>query len=133
MIATPEFTNWLARRIKQIDDGVQCVAYTRHVWACRYSPDYFIVNFTVDDGGGDRLPNMPPWARSVSSAWDGRLNPKADVNFLEHRVEMHSGANDRGNICPVTADHLSAPPCDLAFAKNKCIAERKDLAYTRFR
>jgi hypothetical protein len=114
MIATPEFSNWLARRIRQIDERVQCIVYTRHIWASRYNPDYFILNFTVDDAGGDRLHYMPSWGRLVSSAWDGRVNPEADVNFLEHHVEKHSRANGLGNICPVTSHRSSASTCDIA-------------------
>ena len=65
-------------------------------------------------GGGDRLRYRPSWARLVSSAWDGRLNSNADVNFLEHHVEKHSAATGRGNICPVTKNPSLTPTCDLA-------------------
>jgi len=114
MIATPKFTNWLAHEIKETNRNVQCVVYTRHVEASEYDPNLFVVNFTVDGSGGDRLIYMPVGARLVASAWDGNLNAVAEINFLEHHSDRHSSALGQGPVCPVTADHSSAPTCDLA-------------------
>jgi hypothetical protein len=114
MISTPKFVNWLARRIKQINQKVECVVYTRHPNANLYDPGLFVVNFTVDGSGDNRIKYAPSNARIVSSAWDGVIAPEADINFLEHHVEKGAIARGDGIVCPVTENHALTPSCDSA-------------------
>jgi hypothetical protein len=114
MIATPRFCNWLATALKEADDRVVCIAYTRHVQANQYNPDLFVVNFSLDGEADRRSKFAPPRSRLVSSAWDGALHSSAEVNFLEHHVEKSASASGLGRVCPVTADHKTYPSCDIA-------------------
>jgi hypothetical protein len=123
MVATPEFTNWLARQIKDLDHRVVCIAYSRHPNAQLYDPELFVLNFTIDGSDDSRRKNMPKHARLVSSAWDGVLVEHAEINFLEHHVEKGAEARGNGLICPVTLNHGQLSSCDAA-ACDRCFRPR---------
>jgi hypothetical protein len=114
MAATPAFTNALAAAIKDCDPSVACVIYTRHPKCSALDPSLFRINFTLDAADDQRGRFAPGHARLVSSAWDGKVSPHADINFLEHHVEKGVRATGKGFVCPVTADHSSIPTCDSA-------------------
>lgn len=119
MARTPVFTNDLAREIRSQNPKVQCVIYTRSPEANLLDKDLFIINFTIDDSSDSRLKYACKWMNVVNSAWDGKLTPKANVNFLEHHVEKVSLPHLEGSICPVTYDHKSLSSCDQAMC-DKC-------------
>ena len=114
MAATPAFTNELARRIHEIDDGIACVLYTRHPKARELDTSELVVNFTLEGDDDTRAAWVPDGSRVVASAWDGQLSTIAQVNFLEHHVEKVREAVGSGPICPVTADHEANSSCDAA-------------------
>lgn len=121
MAATPEFTNALALEVKKRDSRVQCVIYTRHPKATLLDTNLLVVNFTLEGAEDVRKKLVPSGARIVNSAWDGKINESAEVNFLEHHVEKSSIAKGAGSICPVTAHHKLTPSCDIARCE-KCFA-----------
>ena len=114
MAATPEFTNALALEVKKRDSRVQCVIYTRHPKATFLDTNLLVVNFTLEGAEDVRKKLVPSGARIVNSAWDGKINESAEVNFLEHHVEKSTIAKGAGSICPVTAHHNLTPSCDIA-------------------
>jgi len=114
MAATPNFTNRLAREIKQRASDVSCVVYTRHPDAKLLDTRYLVINFSVEGQGDRRIDYLPDNARLVSSSWDGKVLSNADVNFLEHHVEKQAKAVGKGIICPVTIQHDLTPTCDMA-------------------
>ena len=119
MAATPEFTNALAAEVKKRDPRVQCVIYTRHPDAKLLDSNFLVINFTLEGAGDVRQKFAPSGARIVNSSWDGEINEKAEVNFLEHHVEKSTNAKGAGSICPVTAHHKITPSCDSALCQ-KC-------------
>jgi hypothetical protein len=114
MATTPEFTNALAAEISRHEPLIACVIYTRHPRAARLDPGLFRVNFTLDSADDPRRDVAPPFARLVSSAWDGRATEHVAINFLEHHVEKTSRAAGGGFVCPVTLHHDTTPTCDSA-------------------
>ena len=119
MASTPEFTNALAAEVKKRDPRVQCVIYTRHPKAKLLDSNLLVINFTLEGAGDVRQKFAPTGARIVNSSWDGEINEKADVNFLEHHVEKSAIGIGTGSICPVTANHKVTPSCDSALCQ-KC-------------
>jgi hypothetical protein len=114
MAATPRFTNALAQQVKSLAPSISCVIYTRHPRARMLDTNYLIVNFTLEGISDNRSKHVPRGSRIVNSAWDGYLNSKAEVNFLEHHVEKASISKGVGSVCPVTANHKKTPSCDIA-------------------
>jgi hypothetical protein len=140
MAATPEFTNALALEVKKRDPRVQCVIYTRHPNAKLLDANLLVVNFTLEGTRDAREKFVPSGARIVNSAWDGKINKVAEVNFLEHHVEKSTIAKGAGSVCPVTANHKLTPSCDSAHCQ-KCfvpttpaarghIRQRKEMGVT---
>jgi hypothetical protein len=114
MAATPNFTNRLAREIAKRNPVIACVIYTRHPRADRLDTSLLHVNFTLEGVDDTRRRFVPQGARIVNSAWDGRLDAAAAVNFLEHHVEKKASAVGDGHVCPVTANHDVIKSCDSA-------------------
>lgn len=119
MASTPVFTNAIAQEVKNRDQRVQCVIYTRHPKASLLDTNLLVINFTLEGVGDVRGKFVPQGARIVNSAWDGELNESAEINFLEHHVEKSTIAKGGGSICPVTANHKVTPSCDSAHCQ-KC-------------
>lgn len=114
MAATPAFANRLAQEVKGLDESIECVVYTRHPQAAQLDTSLFVVNFTLESATDPRRRFAPDGARIVASAWDGVLNPLAEINFLEHHVERSSSAKGEGRVCPVTMHHAELRSCDEA-------------------
>jgi len=114
MASTPDFTNSLARRIRELDPDMACVIYTRHPSARKLDPSLLRVNFTVEGSSDSRLRHAPSWARLVNVAWDGKLLPDAATNFLEHHGPNHSPPRGEGHVCPVSASEGAIQSCDAA-------------------
>jgi hypothetical protein len=114
MAATPHFTNALAQTIRRLAPDISCVIYTRHPAAHLLDPNSFVINFTLEGIEDLRKRYAPKTSRLVNSAWDGRVSPAVEVNFLEHHIDSMTAATGSGTVCPVTADHDRTPSCDLA-------------------
>jgi hypothetical protein len=122
MAATPDFTNAIARSVREEEPSIQCVVYTRHPQATALNTDLLVVNFTTESASDSRIKFCPAGARIVNSAWDGVVSPEAEVNFLEHHVEKGSRSLGKGTVCPVTANHKQMPSCDTARCQ-KCFVQ----------
>jgi hypothetical protein len=122
MAASPRFSNWLASQIKAQDPSINCVVYSRHPDVVTLDPSLFIVNFTLEGNDDARVKFAPANARIVSSSWDGEINDKADVNFLEHHVEKKINSAEGLNYCPVTIKQANLKSCDEARCE-RCFME----------
>lgn len=124
LAAYPRFANWLGHRIREESGGsVDGVIYTRHPKATELDTRALIVNFTVDDSSRNRRAWAKEGMRIVWSAWDGKLDPAASINFLEHHDHgQHALAVGEGTVCPVTASSTEHRFCD-AFKCTKCFDE----------
>lgn len=114
MAAVPDFSNYIANRIHELSNGlVDCVVYTRHNNAYLLDFSKWIINFTIDNASNDRLKWAPPSARIVASSFGGKLERKAEINFLEHHREFHHDRDSsHGNVCPATLPKVSDRTCD---------------------
>ncbi|MBV8094441.1 MAG: hypothetical protein JO110_14690 [Acetobacteraceae bacterium] len=113
IVAFPEFANTLAAQVTALSNGeVDCVVYTRHPGAKRLDTGRMVVNFTLDQSSQARREWAPPGARIVSSAFDGQLDPNAEVNFLEHHANRHLHPIGIGKVCPATAPETRVRTCD---------------------
>jgi hypothetical protein len=109
----PGFANALARRVRESSDGdVDCVVYTRHPDARLLDPELFVVLFSLDESSEDRRRFVPATARSVRSAFGGRVTESVDVNFLEHHRWVHIKPVGAGKVCPATAPDTKDRTCD---------------------
>ena len=108
-----DFANAVAGEIKRLSAGkVQCVVYSRHKNARLFDSDLFVVNFTLDGSSMDREKWIPPFARRVFSAFGGKVDPKSEINFLEHHRWHHSEPIGTGNVCPATKPEAPVHTCD---------------------
>lgn len=111
--AYPEFANALARQVAELSEGrVACVVYTRHPMAGELDPELFVVNFTLDEASEGRREWIPAGARTVYSAFGGRVSNNVEVNFLEHHRWVHMSPVGTGPICPSTLPETSIRSCD---------------------
>ena len=111
--AYPGFANALARQVNELSKGsVDCIVYTRHQNVGKLDPTLWVVNFTLDFASMDRKSWIPPHARRVFSAFEGRIDPEADVNFLEHHRWVHYNPIGEGRICPATLPETKNRTCD---------------------
>ncbi len=109
----PDFANALARRVRESTGGeADCVVYTRHPDARLLDPELFVVLFSLDESSEDRRRFVPPTARSVRSAFGGRVTESVDVNFLEHHRWVHIKPVGAGKVCPATAPDTKDRTCD---------------------
>jgi len=109
----PDFANALARSVREGSDGdVDCVVYTRHPDARLLDPELFVVLFSLDESSEDRRRFVPATARSVRSAFGGRVTDSVDVNFLEHHRWVHIKPVGTGKVCPATAPDTKDRTCD---------------------
>ena len=118
--AFPKFANWLSGAISAESDGeVDCVAYTRHPGVEHLDVSRIVVNLTIDESSESRRKWARDGIRVVWSAWDGTLDPSADVNFLEHHEFTHSSPQGKGRVCPATSADTERRFCD-AFGCVRC-------------
>lgn len=119
--AFPKFANWLGATVMQIGKGeVDCVVYTRHPNVSMLDANVLVINLTIDAASENRRNWVRPGVRPVWSAWDGLLDPKAAVNFLEHHDhDQHAMPQGAGNVCPVTLANTARRVCD-EFACVRC-------------
>jgi hypothetical protein len=111
--AFPEYANALAWQVRvQSAGAVDCVVYTRHPDAKLLDPSLFVVLFSLDESSEDRRRFVPPTARAVRSAFEGRITDTVDVNFLEHHRWVHIKPVGTGKICPSTAPDTKDRTCD---------------------
>ncbi len=119
--AFPKFANWLGSTVASLSDGsVDCIVYTRHPNVTQLDTSALIVNLTLDEASESRRKWAISGTRVVWSAWGGRLDPQADVNFLEHHDNgQHSVPAGAGHVCPVTVASVERRVCD-EFACVRC-------------
>jgi len=118
--AFPKFANWLAGAISSESNGeVDCIAYTRHPGVEGLDVSRIVVNLTVDESSENRRKWAREGVRVVWSAWDGTLDPSAEVNFLEHHEFTHSSPQGKGRVCPATSADTERRFCD-AFGCVRC-------------
>jgi hypothetical protein len=112
--AFPRFANWLGRTVADLSDSsVDCIVYTRHPKVSQLDTSTLVVNLTVDETSEKRRSWAKEGVRVVWSAWGGRLDSTAAVNFLEHHDNsQHSEPNGEGNVCPVTLASSERRVCD---------------------
>lgn len=111
--AYPDFSNELARMIKQLSDGrIVCVVYTRHPNVKKLDPSLWVINFTIDHSSKDRIDWIPPKAHMVYSAFDGEIDCSAYVNYLEHHRWSHCSQKGNGIVCPATLPGKIVRSCD---------------------
>ena len=119
----PGLANALAKQVGALSQHkVDCIVYTRHRNARLLDPALWIINFTLDDSSLQRSEWVPPDARIVFSAWDGKTSPDASTNFLEHHRWTHAEPTGGGAICPTTLPQTpvrtcDAVKCDLCFRR----------------
>lgn len=120
VVAFPRFANWVAAAIRAESGGtVDSVVYTRHPGVESLDVDQIVVNLTLDRASDSRRKWLRRGVRLVWSAWDGTLDPAAEVNFLEHHEFTHSAPKGKGPICPATTADTEKRFCD-AFGCSKC-------------
>jgi len=121
LAAFPKFANWLGNAIREASDGaVDGVLYTRHPKIKDLDVKSLIINLTVDESSENRRAWARDGVRVVWSAWDGKLDPTAEVNFLEHHDNgQHAKPDGHGLVCPVTDAATEHRFCD-AFHCTKC-------------
>jgi hypothetical protein len=121
LAAYPRFANWLGHNIRELSNGqVDGVVYTRHPNVCKLDGGALIINLTVDESSENRRQWAVDGIRVVWSAWDGKLDPEAEINFLEHHDHgQHALPSGKGTICPVTFTQTEHRFCD-AFHCTKC-------------
>lgn len=113
VIAFPQFANDLAKQVQEVSNGsVTCVIYTRHPNAYKLDPNLFVINFTLDESSMQRKEWVPKQARTVFSAFGGRVSHEAEINFLEHHRWVHFSPIGHGSICPTTLPKASNRTCD---------------------
>jgi hypothetical protein len=119
--AFPAFANWLGRVVADLSGGsVDCIVYTRHPKVAQLDVSKLVVNLTLDETSEKRRTWARPGVRVVWSAWGGRLDSSAAVNFLEHHDnDQHSEPTGEGNVCPVTLASTEHRVCD-EFACVRC-------------
>jgi hypothetical protein len=121
--AYTELANALAGEIDRLSAGkVQCVVYSRHKNAKLFDPKLFVVNFTLDGASMDREKWIPPFARRVFSAFGGEVDPRSEINFLEHHRWHHSEPIGQGKVCPATRPEAPEHTCD-AVRCHKCFVK----------
>jgi hypothetical protein len=121
LAAYPRFANWLGHNIRELSGGeVDGVVYTRHPNVCDLDKAALIINLTVDESSENRRQWATDGIRVVWSAWDGKLDPTAEINFLEHHDHgQHASPSGKGSVCPVTSTQTEHRFCD-AFHCTKC-------------
>ncbi len=78
-----------------------------------------VVNLAIDEASDIRRKWARKGVRVVWSAWNSKLDPSADVNFLEHHEFTHSSPQGKGQVCPATAADTERRFCD-AFGCVRC-------------
>jgi len=121
LAAYPKFANWLGRTIQTVSEGtVDGILYTRHPNIRELDASALVLNLTVDESSRKRLAWSRKGVRIVWSAWNGMLDPTAEVNFLEHHDHgQHAEPIGEGSICPVTASSTEHRFCDAHYC-TKC-------------